>query len=111
LLSQELDELEEIDKRNKIEYILQDLEELFNDTEEGLNRIRKIVLALRTFSHENINKIFEPFFTTKAVGLGTGLGLSISYEIIKNKHKGEIDIDSTLGLGTKITIKLPQTLK
>ena len=35
----------------------------------------------------------------------------ISYEIIKHKHKGEIEIDSTLGVGTKITIKLPQMLE
>ncbi len=51
-------------------------------------------------------KIFEPFFTTKAVGEGTGLGMSISYEIIK-KHGGEIEIDSTLGLGTAFSITLP----
>jgi two-component system, NtrC family, sensor kinase len=217
LFKQELDEFEEIDKKNKIDYILQDLEELFSDTEEGLDRIRKIVIALRNFAHENvsgefeeydlnegikntliivkneikynceiktnlaslplinvigseinqvllntiinashamkekiekqhlnngkygeitittyceddyvcysiedngigiskenINKVFEPFFTTKPTGVGTGLGLSISYEIIKNKHKGEINIESTQGLGAKVTIKLPQLLK
>jgi len=56
---------------------------------------------------DSLSKIFDPFFTTKAVGKGTGLGLSVSYDIIVNKHKGELLIDSTVGEGSKFTIKLP----
>lgn len=56
---------------------------------------------------EYLKKIYEPFFTTKPAGKGTGLGLSVSYDIIVNKHKGELLVDSTLGKGTKFTIKLP----
>ncbi|WHH59012.1 PAS domain S-box protein [Petroclostridium sp. X23] len=56
---------------------------------------------------ESLNRIFEPFYTTKKVGEGTGLGLSISYDIIVNKHKGDITVDSTVGVGTKFTVKLP----
>ena len=55
---------------------------------------------------EHLNRIFEPFFTTKAVGKGTGLGLSICYDII-HKHAGEILVDSTVGVGTTFTVKLP----
>lgn len=58
-------------------------------------------------AEENLNKIFEPFFTTKKAGEGTGLGLSISYDIIVHKHKGELTVDSTLGVGTKFIIKFP----
>lgn len=54
-----------------------------------------------------INQIFNPFFTTKPVGEGTGLGLSISYDIVKNKHKGSIEVESTEGEGTKFTLKFP----
>ena len=55
---------------------------------------------------ENLKKIFDPFFTTKAVGKGTGLGMSISYRVI-NDHHGRIEVDSTVGKGTKFTITLP----
>lgn len=54
-----------------------------------------------------LSKIFDPFFTTKPPGKGTGLGLSVSYGIVVNKHNGELLVDSTVGEGTKFTIKLP----
>lgn len=49
--------------------------------------------------------VFEPFFTTKH-GKGTGLGLSISATYVR-RNKGEIRIESVLGQGTTVTIKLP----
>jgi len=55
-------------------------------------------------------RIFEPFFTTKPVGQGTGLGLSISYEIV-TKHKGRLEVTSTLNVGTTMTIFIPLGVK
>jgi two-component system NtrC family sensor kinase len=57
------------------------------------------------------DKIFEPFVTTKgALGgsqtPGTGLGLSVSYGIVRD-HGGEILIDSVVGAGTTMTVRLP----
>ena len=53
-----------------------------------------------------LNKVMEPFYTSKSVGEGTGLGLSISYNIIKSVD-GELNIESTEGVGTSVTVILP----
>ncbi len=55
-------------------------------------------------SAENLEKIFEPFFTTKAKG--TGLGLAITKQIV-DQHHGKIEIQSEIGQGTTVTVKLP----
>lgn len=199
--------IKNVDDKKKLDFIMEDLNELFQDTEDGLERVRKIVLALRTFSRqdkdgsfelydlnagiettlliaknevkynsevemelgeiplidansgqinqvllnlivnashairerhhnefgkikiktyeegeyvycciedngtgiseENLKNVFKPFFTTKPSGIGTGLGLSISYDIIKNKHNGDIFIESKENEYTRISLKLP----
>ena len=55
---------------------------------------------------ELLGKIFDPFFTTKEEG--SGLGLAITYSIIKN-HNGHIQINSSLSIGTEVSIYLPAT--
>ena len=59
---------------------------------------------------ENIrDQIFEPFFTTKDVGRGTGQGLTLVHDIVVNKHGGWIGLDSSVGIGTTVIVKLPIT--
>lgn len=55
---------------------------------------------------EHLNRIFDPFFSTKPMGKGTGLGLSLSYGIV-HKHGGHIEVDSTVGKGTRFRVWLP----
>ncbi len=49
-------------------------------------------------------RILDPFFTTKEKG--TGLGLSVVDGII-DRHGGSLSIDSTVGEGTTVVVRLP----
>jgi len=53
---------------------------------------------------ENLPKIFEPLFTTKSKGVGLGLA---ACQNIVNAHNGLIEVESEVGKGTIITVKLP----
>jgi PAS domain S-box-containing protein len=53
------------------------------------------------------SRIFDPFFTTKEVGKGTGQGLAIARSVVVDKHRGVLDVESTIGVGTTFNIRLP----
>ena len=55
-------------------------------------------------SQENLPNVFDPFYTTKDDG--TGLGLPLSMGIVEG-HGGVLEIESRVGLGTKVSITLP----
>jgi Na+/proline symporter/signal transduction histidine kinase len=51
-------------------------------------------------------RAMEPFFTTKMAGEGTGLGLSLVYSIVTDLG-GTLDLQSEVGVGTTVTVRLP----
>ena len=57
-------------------------------------------------SDETRRRIFEPFFTTKPAGQGSGMGLAVVDSLIRG-HQGAIEVASTPGQGTSMTIYLP----
>ena len=56
---------------------------------------------------EDVPRVTEPFFTRRLERGGTGLGLYISHTIVSN-HQGVMDIASSQGKGTVVTLRLPQ---
>lgn len=65
----------------------------FVDTGEGMDAMVR-------------SKALDPFFTTRPSG--TGLGLAIVERVIKS-HGGSLEIESTSGHGTTVTLHLPLT--
>ncbi|MBU2020527.1 MAG: GHKL domain-containing protein, partial [Bacteroidetes bacterium] len=68
-----------------------------------------IVIQVRDFgsgmSQDTLNRLFVPYFTTKSTG--TGLGLAMVKQMVE-LHKGEISVESTLGVSTTFKIVFPQ---
>lgn len=78
---------------------------IFIETKKIIEENRKAKIEIRDhgtgMKSEVLTKIFEPYFTTKQRGMG--LGLAIVKRIIED-HNGQIDIKSTFGKGTQVTI-------
>lgn len=73
-------------------------------TREG----REAVLTVRDtgvgIPVEQLDKIFNLYFTTKATG--SGIGLAMTYRVMQ-LHNGKIEVESTPGMGTAFTLRLP----
>jgi CheY-like chemotaxis protein len=59
---------------------------------------------------EILPRVFDPFFTTKDVSKGSGLGLPQVYGFA-NQSGGRVTIDSAVGVGTIVTLRLPRSLQ
>ena len=73
-------------------------------TEEGKHAVLRVSDNGTGIEPQKLARIFDPFFTTKLKG--TGLGLAISRQIVEELG-GEIDVESTVGVGTSFVVRLP----
>jgi len=64
----------------------------------------------RGIAADDLPRIFEPFFTTGRSKGGTGLGMAIVQNIVTTALKGQIELASTPGSGTKVTLRFPRTI-
>ncbi|MFA7424453.1 MAG: ATP-binding protein [Desulfosarcinaceae bacterium] len=55
---------------------------------------------------EVLDRVFDPYFTTQSHKNSAGLGLSVVHGIV-HRQGGSIDIDSTIGQGTTVKVRLP----
>ena len=83
----------------------------FDDIEKGDYATLTVTDTGIGISPEDIERIFEPFYTKKTMGRsGTGLGMAVVWGTVKD-HRGYIDLKSTEGQGTEITLYFPITRK
>ena len=54
--------------------------------------------------HEQLDTLFQPFHGS--FGQGSGLGLAIVHRIVQD-HRGEVVVESEVGRGTEVTVRLP----
>jgi PAS domain S-box-containing protein len=55
---------------------------------------------------ESLARVFDPFYTTKLLERARGLGLTVAHAIVTSLG-GTIAVESELGRGTRVTIRLP----
>ena len=82
-----------------------DLVEVYSDLEGDFARV-EVVDQGSGIPEQFQDRVFEPFFTTKEPGEGTGLGLPLVYNIVQD-HGGTIALESRVGQGTRVTLRLP----
>jgi len=83
----------------------------YDDIDKGDYATLSVIDGGIGISPEDIERIFEPFYTKKTMGRsGTGLGMAVVWGTVKD-HRGYIDLASTEGKGTEITLYFPVTRK
>ena len=79
----------ELEKKKDVDFMLKDQDEMFNDIEDGLKRIRGIIMGLRAFSRQGRDNEFEEYDLNK--------GIQNSLLIARNDIKYHADVKADLG--------------
>jgi PAS domain S-box-containing protein len=77
-----------------MEYVDQDIVITVSDNGEGIHE-------------RSLPRIFDMFYRGTTSSIGTGLGLYICKEVLNNLN-GSIQVESTVGVGTTMTVRLPK---
>lgn len=85
-----LQEIVDYETENTLDYILDDLEELFEDVTTGLDRVGKIVKSLRMFSWIDQEAVFEDAYDLNK-------GIENSLLIAQNEIKYTANVEQDLG--------------
>jgi signal transduction histidine kinase len=94
LLFNALDAVDE-EGRVKVEFSSENEHVSFRITDDGSG-----------MTPDQLQLVKEPFFTSKPVGQGTGLGLTVCLNLVE-AHGGNLEISSTPGKGTTVSVILP----
>lgn len=77
---------------------------VLNSEDKDGQYILQIIDDGKGIAPNDLDKVMDPFFTTRAGG--TGLGLFVVQQIVQ-AHKGTVNIQSTEGEGTIVTLVFP----
>ena len=88
LLLEKADDISKVRNRMKIDFILEDLSVLFNDSREGIDRVTSIVQNLRNFSRTDQSEKFEPYNINE--------GIRITLVVAQNEIKYDADVETEL---------------
>jgi len=97
-ISEKLNQIIRLEKEQELDYILDDLPKLFQDTNEGLNRMSKIVKGIGIFSRVDQEQVFTQYDLHK--GLENTLLIArneIKYNIIVIKILSKIPAVEAIG--------------
>ncbi len=59
---------------------------------------------------DDLQRVFDPFFTTRRGTGGSGLGMHIVFNLVTQQLKGVIKMESELGQGVHVTIRMPKVV-
>lgn len=84
----QLDEIKSFYDNNQLEFIMEDLDNLFSESEDGLNRVTNIVKSLKDFAKVDSNGISEDYSINQ--------GIESTLIISKNEYKTVANINLNL---------------
>jgi signal transduction histidine kinase len=94
---------------NSIKYRRKDIKSFVNFSlkRENHSLVMQVTDNGEGIDAQHLDKIFTMFYRGTTSSIGTGLGLYICKEIV-NKLNGDLEVTSTLGKGTQMTITIPE---